>query len=241
VEGIDLLAGSKRAEVEALTAAAMRGDIPLEEVYGRRLDLIRPTRAQVEAVGNAYVAALVPAALEVVRGLHAQGIEVWIVSGGLMDPVLTVAAALGVPSARVAAVQVRFREDGSYAGFDPEQPLARAGGKPAVLAGWGAALSRPALMVGDGVTDLEAGEVVEDFLAFAGVVHRPGVTNAASLVVRAPSLEPVFSIAVGPPGPSGFRGRSERNRPAGRDGPDAAELAALYERGLRLGWEDRGG
>jgi phosphoserine phosphatase len=228
VEGIDLLAGPAKAQVEALTAAAMRGEVPLEEVYGRRLELIGPTRTQVEAVGDAYVAALVPGAVEVVRGLHARGIEVWIVSGGLWDPVLRVAQALGVPSARVAAVQLRFHEDGRYAGFDPEQPLARAGGKPAVLAGWGSALSSPALMVGDGVTDLEAGEVVEDFLAFAGVVDRPGVTGAAQLVVRAPSLEPVFSIAVGPPGPQAV-------------GPGTGDLAALYERGLRLGWEDRRG
>ncbi len=221
VEGIDLLAGELRAEVEALTASAMRGEVGLEEVYGRRLELIRPTRSQVEAVGEAYVRALVPGAREVLRALDSEGIATWIVSGGLRRPVLRVAEELGVPPERVAAVEVDFDEAGGFAGFDPEQLLARAGGKPTFLRRQGKALGRPALMVGDGVTDLEAGSVVEDFLAFAGVVDRLSVTAKASVVVRAPSLEPVFSVAVGDAGPS------------------RESLHGLFSRGIELGWEDR--
>jgi phosphoserine phosphatase len=221
VEGIDLLAGELRAEVEALTDSAMRGEVGLEEVYGRRLELIRPTRTQVEAVGDAYVRALVPGAREVFRALESEGISTWIVSGGLRRPVLRVAEELGVPPTRVAAVDVHFDGAGGFAGFDPEQLLARAGGKPTFLRRQGEALVRPALMVGDGVTDLEAGSVVDDFLAFAGVVDRPSVTAEASVVVRAPSLEPVFSVAVG------FAGPSREN------------LRGLFSRGVELGWEDR--
>jgi phosphoserine phosphatase len=221
VEGIDLLAGEARAEVEALTASAMRGEVGLEDVYGRRLELIRPTRTQVEAVGDAYVRTLVPGAREVLRALEAEGIATWIVSGGLRPPVLRVAEELGVPPGRVGAVELDFDEDGRFAGFDPGQLMARAGGKPTFLQRQGEALGRPALMVGDGVTDLEAGSVLEDFLAFAGVVDRPSVTAEASVVVRAPSLEPVFSVAVGVAGPS------------------RESLRGLFSRGVELGWEDR--
>jgi len=49
IEGIDELAVHCRDDVEQLTDAAMRGRIPLEEVYGRRLRLVQPTRAAVEA------------------------------------------------------------------------------------------------------------------------------------------------------------------------------------------------
>lgn len=221
VEGIDILAGDARAEVEALTASAMRGEVGLEEVYGRRLELIRPTRTQVEAVGDAYVRALVPGAREVVRALEVEGIHAWIVSGGLLPAVMRVADELGIPPARVGAVRLEFDESGAFAGFDPDQHLARAGGKPRFLEEQGDDLARPALVVGDGVTDLEAGSVVDDFIAFAGVADRPPVTSAASLVVRAPSLEPVFSIAVGPVGPT------------------RESLQGLHARGVDLGWEDR--
>ena len=52
IEGIDELAVQCREEVAALTDAAMRGLIPLEEVYGRRLELVRPTRAGLDALGQ---------------------------------------------------------------------------------------------------------------------------------------------------------------------------------------------
>ena len=47
VEGIDELSGPYRDRITALTDAAMDGSVPLEEVYGRRLEIIQPTRAQV--------------------------------------------------------------------------------------------------------------------------------------------------------------------------------------------------
>ena len=42
IEGIDELAGEHRSAVTELTEAAMRGEVPLQDVYGRRLALIRP-------------------------------------------------------------------------------------------------------------------------------------------------------------------------------------------------------
>jgi len=49
IEGIDVLAGGN-PEIASLTNAAMNGEIPLDQVYARRLELIRPTRAQVDAL-----------------------------------------------------------------------------------------------------------------------------------------------------------------------------------------------
>ena len=221
IEGIDDLAGEHAAPVAALTDAAMRGEIPLEEVYGRRLELIRPRRETVEALGRAYVAALVPDARGVVAALLALGKTVRIVSGGLRPPVEALARELGLGPETVAAVAITFGADGAYQGFEHGSPLARSGGKEGVLRAWH--LPRPALLVGDGATDLEARPAVDAFAAYMGVAYRPAVAAGADVVLRAPSLAPVLSLAAGP---------DDRARLEG------SEWAGLLERGDRLLGQD---
>lgn len=182
VEGIDEL-GAGRPEIAELTAAAMRGEVPLEQVYGRRLDLVQPTRERVEALGRHYVEALVPEARETIKALLAARVVVRVVSGGILPSVLMMTRVLGLPDGDVAAVDVRFNGDGSYAGYDAESPLARSGGKAAVLQGWLPDLKGPVLMVGDGVTDLEARPPADCFAAYTGVIDRPPVVASADFVV----------------------------------------------------------
>lgn len=216
IEGIEELAGEHRAEVAALTEASMRGVVLLEEVYGRRLELVRPSRDQVAALGRLYVERLVPDAREVVATLREEGIEVRVVSGGLRPAVLFLTRELGIPDDAVAAVDIYFDDDGAYAGWDAGSPLAYGGGKRVVIERWAPSLPRPILMVGDGATDLEARPVVDAFVAFAGVVERPPVVQAADIVIRAPSLAPVVAIAFDGEPPESARGRE------------------LFERGARM-------
>jgi phosphoserine phosphatase len=193
IEGIDELAGTFAAEISALTDAAMQGEVALEEVYGRRLAIIRPTRAQVEALGRDYVAALVPDAREVVAALLWLGKAVRILSGGVRPAVDDVARALGLPLDAVTAVGLEFAADGSYAGYDSASPVARSGGKTEVIRGWN--LPRPSLLVGDGATDLEARPAVDAFAAYMGVAFRPAVAAGADFVLRGESLAPVLALA----------------------------------------------
>ncbi len=183
IEGIDELAGG-RPEIAALTGAAMRGEIALQEVYGRRLALVRPDRGRVRALGEEYVRALVPGARETVRALVEAGVCVRVVSGGVLPAVLALAQALGLGDEAVAAVALRFASDGSYAGYDIDSPLARSDGKAEVIRRWLPGLPRPVLMVGDGITDLEARPPADAFAAFTGVVVRAPVVAAADFVAR---------------------------------------------------------
>lgn len=193
IEGIDELAGPHAAEIARLTQLAMEGAVALEEVYGRRLEIIRPTRERVRRLGEEYVAALVPDAREVVAALLWLGKTVRVVSGGLRPPVEAATAALGLSSDAVAAVGIEFDGDGAYAGFERASPLARSGGKQVVIDGW--ALPRSALLVGDGATDAEARPAVDAFAAYMGVAFRPTVAAAADFVLRDPSLSPILALA----------------------------------------------
>lgn len=212
IEGIEELTALRGVSVEALTEAAMRGEVPLEAVYGRRLELAGPTRADVEAIGRRYVEMLVPDTREVVRALRSEGVEVRILSGGLRPAVLALAVELALPTAVVAAVEIHFDEAGRYAGYDTASPLARSGGKPALLREWLPALPGPVMVVGDGATDLETAPVVDLFVAFAGAVDRPEVTSGAGAVVRALSMAPVLALALGdaPPAEASARALWER-------------------------------
>ncbi len=190
----------------------------LEEVYGRRLALVRPSRDTLAALGGLYVERLVPDARETVAALRAEGIAVRIVSGGLRPAVLAVARALGVPDEHVAAVDVRFDRLGDYAGWDDASPLAYTMGKRAQLESWGSALLPPVMIVGDGITDLEARPPADAFIAFAGVIARDAVIAAADAVIRERSLAPVLALALGGTQPRSIEGRALLGRVAGEMG-----------------------
>ena len=194
IEGIEELAREHRRQVAELTDLAMRGLLPLEEVYGRRLELLRPSRAEVERVGTLYIERLVPGAAEAIGALAGAGVTVQVLSGGLLPAVAAVATHLGIGPGRVAAVDIRFTAEGAYAGFEHDSPLARSGGKRTWVEHNLARLPRPILLVGDGATDLEARPAVDCFVAFTGVVRREEVALAADVVLEGPSLTGVLGI-----------------------------------------------
>lgn len=197
IEGIDELGAAHRSAVAELTDAAMRGEVPLEAIYGRRLSLIRPTRRDVEALARRYLEALIPDARKTVAALQSAGISVYVVSGGLAPAITAVARALGVPASNVAAVGVHFEADGAYAGYDEDSPLARHDGKRTLIEGWDPPIPRPSLLVGDGATDLAARPAVDCFAAYAGVVRREPVAAAADFVIEGATLAPVLALALG--------------------------------------------
>lgn len=197
IEGIEELGREHRQAIEDLTDAAMGGDVPLQEIYGRRLDLARPNRARVEEVGRMYFERIVPDAQEVIAALHAEGVNVRIISAGVRQAVLMLAEKLGIQDDEVAAVEIYFDEAGEYQSFDVDSPVAAAGGKRRVIEAWSPEMREPVMLVGDGATDLEAQPVVDLFVAFAGVAHRPAVVALADVVIRARSLAPVLPLALG--------------------------------------------
>jgi phosphoserine phosphatase len=185
IEGIEELAREHRDEVARLTARAMDGELPLEEAYGARLDLIRPNREAVLAVADLYLRRAVPGARALVGALRALEKRVVVVSGGLLPAVLPFARALGVEGEdSVHAVDVRFDGSGAYLDFDRDSPLARSGGKVPVLRSIVAreGAGRVAF-IGDGATDLEAAGEVDRFVAFGGVAPRAAVLEAARVRV----------------------------------------------------------
>ena len=198
IEGIDALARLKGAgeRIAALTNAAMNGGLRLEQVYGERLRLIQPNRADLAVIAEQYRQAVVPGAREVVAALQAAGKRVFIISGGLSDAVIPFGVWLGVPEARIRAVGLRYDAEGGYAGYDEASPLTTQTGKTAVITALRAP-GRRALLVGDGSSDAAAAGAVDLFVGYGGVIFRPNVEENAPVYLYANDLWPVVQLATG--------------------------------------------
>ncbi len=196
IEGIDELAvrAGVADELIPLTNAAMDGEMPLEEIYQRRLDLIKPDRAALEWVSQRYLDQMVEGAVEVVAELIDQGKEVHIISGGLRQAVLSVGELLDIPDDQVHAVDIFFDENGDYVDFDQQSPLAKAGGKAEVCRKIIQPNNKSAALVGDGITDLEAAEAGVYVIGFGGVARREVVVQGASTYVDGPALTEVLEL-----------------------------------------------
>jgi len=180
IEGIDVLAGGN-PEIAKLTEAAMNGEVPLDEVYARRLEIIRPTRDAVEALGRRYVESLVDGAEETIAELQRRGAIVHLVTAGIEQAVAPLAVKLGVRN--VHAVRLFFDDDGNYLRFDRRSFLTRSGGKELVIRDVRARSKGAAVMIGDGASDLEASPAVDCFIGFGGVHVRPIVKDNAGIFI----------------------------------------------------------
>lgn len=186
VEGIDWLARQRdpavAREIEALTARSMDGELALDDIYGERLALIRPSELEVDELALRYESSLAPGASDAIDRLREEGVELVIVSGGILQALLPAARALGFADSDVHAVRVYFDSRGEYASFDSESPLATQHGKVEVVRTL--SLPRPLLAVGDGSTDAALLAVVDAFAAFTGFVRREPVVAVADNEVR---------------------------------------------------------
>ena len=215
IEGIDELARwqGRAEQVAELTNRAMNGDVPLEAVYGERLELLKPTREQLRQLGLLYRRHLLPGADQVIAALQAAGRQVFIVSGGLAEAVVDFGTALNVPADHIHAVGMAYDElSGRWwegwrhpRGRNPDErylahdggPLTLGGGKVGIVQAIRANHRGRAMLIGDGSSDLEAGAAVDLFVGFGGVVSRERVAAGAEVFIRAPKLSSILPLALG--------------------------------------------
>ena len=189
IEGIDELArrAGRDAEVASLTEAAMNGVIPLEVVYAKRLDLVRPDRVALAWLAERYVDEMVIGAAETFAMLRRHGKAVYVVTSGLLQAVAEFARVLGLAPAEVHAVEVFFDAAGAYRGYDSSSPLCGSSGKATVCRNI-AAMHGSVAMVGDGVTDLVAREGGAYVVGYGGIIQRDIMLQEADCYIAAPSL-----------------------------------------------------
>jgi len=190
-EGLDQIAehcgvGDK---VKEMTNNAMGGKLSFRKALSDRLQLIKPTRQQIDAiVSKPGLIRLTPGMRETVRQLHRRGTEVFLVSGGFHELIDPVAKMLNIPVSNVYANRLLYFYDGRHAGFDHTCPTSESGGKPRVINHIKERFGfEKVVMVGDGQTDMECqapNGPADAFIGFGGNVVRPKVEQNADWFVR---------------------------------------------------------
>ena len=196
IEGIDELADGN-PEIARLTEAAMNGEVPLDEVYARRLEIIRPDRKKIDNLADLYRQSLVTGAAETVATLRKANVSVHLVTAGIDQAIQPLARHLGIEERLVHAVPLQFAADGTYEGFDRRSFLTRVGGKEVVVRDVRARAHGKAAFVGDGVSDLETRPAVDLFIGFGGVQVRPRVRDNADVFVDEPDMRAVLPHLIG--------------------------------------------
>lgn len=217
IEGIDELARLKGKEmrVGVLTQKAMDGDLDLREVYGKRLQAIRPTRGQLKAIEELYWETIVPDVQAVLDALKFLNKHVFIISGGLAEPVRGFGKRLGVQTEHIRAVELEYNELSGewwrydqpaarhgqvFLDFEQTSPLTISSGKPQIIEELANGKHGRRMMVGDGSSDLATRNVVDLFVGFGGVVAREKVLRDSEAFIHTPSIAPILPLAAGPAG-----------------------------------------
>lgn len=200
IEGIDELARLSNpevfSEVVALTNAAMDGEIPLDEVFGKRMAIIRPNRDIADKVSQCYLDHIVPGAEDLIRKAEAGGWLPVILSGGFAPLIAPLAKRLGIR--HIEAVPLFFGEAGDYVGYGEDYPTTRNLGKNEIIREWRAALlPERVVMIGDGISDLETKPEVDTMVGFGGVVARQKVMQGADFWVTGSLSNPKLDELLG--------------------------------------------
>lgn len=240
IEGIDELAKLKGKEwrVGVLTDKAMNGDLDLAEVYGKRLQAIRPTRGQMKSIADRYHETIVEDAQAVIDALHYLNKHIFIISGGLAEPVRIFGKRLGIIPENIRAVELEYdalsgdwwryhepqtQQRQKYLDYE-EGPLTVTSGKPQMIQELAEKLHGRRIMIGDGASDLATQNVVDLFVGFGGVVSRDKVREQSDAFIHSTSLAPILPMVTGPTGYIQLKGTA---------------FEALYEKGLQLAQDNQ--
>jgi phosphoserine phosphatase len=197
IEGIDELARQTgvSSEVETLTAEAMGVTGISADLYQRRLDLVRPSKAQVQALAPIYFSHVAPDLIPVLAILQRLGKEIYVVSAGLLLAVRAFGEMLQIPARHIFAVAVTFDEQGNFLDFDHQSLLINNTGKREVITQIQQQHSA-CVFVGDGLNDFAARDLVTRFVGYGGAFFHEKIAQGSEFYIKEASMAPLLALVL---------------------------------------------
>lgn len=196
IEGLDEIARRKGKldQVELITQQGMNGELPYRISFHKRwLEIVRPTKEDLQWLGEFYIHNLTPGVAEVIARLKSEEINIFILSHVPELSIKILADYLDLPKENVFAVPIEFNQDSVMS--VPEAFLE-------IIDNFKDRITReicidgPTVLVGDGMTDYEAGKSADLFIGFGGVIRREKIKALASVYIEEPGLQPVIDIVL---------------------------------------------
>lgn len=182
---------------QEITNQGMNGDITLQESFRKRFLLLGLTQRHVDAVTESIVGRIGVSVARTAPLFRAHAADIYIVSGGFTECILPVATFLGIDASHIFANRFILDPERNVLVCDPTLPTAQSNGKRTSIESLRAhtPLVPPVIIVGDGMTDVEAKGVggADSFCAYTENVARPKVVALGDTVAH--TMEEVFSFA----------------------------------------------
>jgi phosphoserine phosphatase len=197
IEGINQLARNNGVEREVglLTEMAMSKTGITAEIYKKRLDLVKPTAAQLAKVGDAYYQNLSPDVDRIIDVLQQLNKTVYVISAGIQSALEDFAQRLHIPTAQVFGVEVYFDKQGDYHDYDKNAPLANQQGKRKMLEKF-RLKHRQVVFIGDGMNDLEAADAADRFIGYGGAYFRQNIADLCDFYITGKSFMPLLPLCL---------------------------------------------
>jgi len=168
-------------ELESITNAGMNGEIDFAEALKRRLSLAPVTKAHMLAVTDIMPNELTEGMEDFIRALQNAGHGTWILTAGIKEMMMPLAAKLGIPARQVLANEPVWIA-GKLQDFEPG-PLLKTAGKGIVIRSLreSGQISGRVIMIGDGMSDLGVftSGAADDFFGYGEHAVRKNVKDAA--------------------------------------------------------------
>ncbi|MFH1405247.1 MAG: HAD-IB family phosphatase [Patescibacteria group bacterium] len=181
-ETLDLLAKMKGIgpEVEKMTEASMNGEVRLEDVFAKKMDMIAPCRADIDQVILYCKRNLVEGIAETFHALQFLKKEVYIVTSNFYEIAGPVGQSLNIDKDHVISNFLYFDDQGEYTGISDDSMLCKSGGKANAIEPH-LCEDKLAVFIGDAASDLATKGTADLFVGFGGVVARNIVRENADI------------------------------------------------------------
>ena len=153
-------------KIKKITEGGIRGKIPFSESLAQRLKLAAPTRKDAIEFGEEAIKWLTPGIEALISDLKREGIDIWMISGGIQESLEPVGKKLGIPGNQVQGVKLLWDAEGSFSGIDEEDPFSQSkfSGVQKLATNW----NSPIIGIGDSMSDYHLYEkgAVSHFILF---------------------------------------------------------------------------